>query len=143
MIRASVAREKTRRLLHVVELLERSLPVDPAPLATDEDLLHLVAFRVYLGLQEAIDLASHVIADEGWGPVASLREHFDVLAARGVVAPATAGLLADAVKIRNLIAHAYGDVDPVKLHAGARALPTPLRDLCASVLRLVEQAEGP
>lgn len=139
MTRIEVVRDKIRRLRHVVALLVRSTPDDPTVLARDEDRLHLVAFRVYLGMQEAIDLASHIIADEGWGPVASLRDHFEILAREGVLASQTATLLADGVKIRNLIGHAYGDVDPVKLHSGARALPRLLEGFCSDVLAFAER----
>jgi uncharacterized protein YutE (UPF0331/DUF86 family) len=135
-----LVREKTKRLLHVVELLAAGLPGQPQALAVSEDVLHLVAFRVYLGLQEALDLAAHVVADEGWGPAASLREHFEILARHGVLPAAVAQALADGVKVRNLIGHAYGEVDPSKLHAAALLLPSLLRDFCARVLAFAEGA---
>ncbi len=138
MTRIDLVRDKIRRIRHVVELLERCLPDAPAALARDEDALHLVAFRVYLGLQEGIDLASHIIADEGWGPAASLREHFVILARQGVIDADIAASFGDGVKIRNLIGHAYGDVDPVKLHAEAEALPKLLTDYCRAVLVFAE-----
>lgn len=138
MTQVELVRDKVRRLLHVGELLRTSLPDRPEALGSNEDVLHLVAFRVYLGLQEALDLASHVIADEGWGPAASLREHFEILARHGVLQPALAQALADGVKVRNLIGHAYGDVDPVKLHGAAALLPALLSDFCAQVLGYAE-----
>ncbi|HEY3358998.1 MAG TPA: HepT-like ribonuclease domain-containing protein [Polyangia bacterium] len=140
MTQLDLVREKVRRLRHVVELLVSGLPGEGAVLQRDEDRLHLVSFRVYLGLQEALDLASHVISDEGWGPVSSLREHFDVLARQGVLDPQLAQELAAGVKIRNLIGHAYGDIDPVKLHAAAVLLPALLDRFCAQVLAFAEQA---
>lgn len=138
MIRIELVRDKIRRIRHVIELLRQSTPEDPTGLAHDEDRLHLVAYRVYLGMQEAIDLASHMIADEGWGPVASLREHFDTLARNGALSPNVAASLAAGVKIRNLIGHAYGDLDPAKLHAGACALPALLTEFCRDVLGFAE-----
>jgi uncharacterized protein YutE (UPF0331/DUF86 family) len=141
--RIELVREKIRRIRHVGRLLERSTPEDPEVLARDEDRLHLVAFRVYLGLQETIDLASHVIADEGWGPVASLRDHYEILVREGALGAETGALLSDGVKIRNLIGHAYGEVDPVKLQAAARVLPRLLETFCQDVLAFAEaRSEG-
>ncbi len=107
-----LVRQKIGRIRHVAELLSVGLPSQPEALVNDEDALHLVAFRVYLGLQEALDLASHLVADQGWGPAASLREHFEILARQGVLDARLAATLADGVKIRNLIGHAYGELDP-------------------------------
>jgi hypothetical protein len=58
----------------------------PNPSALEErDAIDLVAFRVYLVVQETVDIASHVIADAGWGPAPSLREHFGILAQKAII----------------------------------------------------------
>jgi hypothetical protein len=64
MVRIELVRDKIRRLRATVAALRDALPANHAGLY--RDALDLVSFRVYLGLQEAIDLASHLIADEGW-----------------------------------------------------------------------------
>lgn len=121
LVHLALIREKLRQIRENADLLRACLPADAAGLA-DRDALHLVSFRVYLVLQGAVDVASHVIADEGWGPAPSLRDHFAVLAARGVVDSSVASSLADAIKVRNLIGHAYARVDPVRLLEAAREL---------------------
>ena len=77
--------EKVRRLVQTAAALRSCLPEDRDRLNADRDALDLVSFRVYLALQEAIDLASHVIAERGWGPAASLRDHFLILQRQGVI----------------------------------------------------------
>jgi len=114
------------------------LPADSAALAADKDRLDLVAFRVYLVMQEAVDLATHVIADHGWGPAGSLRDHFSMLASRGVLDAALANELSAGVKVQNLIGHAYAALDPVKLHAAAIALDRLVDPFCAAVLVFAE-----
>jgi len=140
MVRIDLVRDKIRRLRESVGLLRAALPGSPADLARDRDRLDLVSFRVYLGLQEAIDLASHLIADEGWGPAASLRDHFAILAGHGVVDATLAAELGDGIKIRNLIGHAYAQVDPLRLHAAAGVLPDLLERFCSGVLAWSEAA---
>lgn len=137
MVQIEIVRDKIRRLRETVAGLRSALPADIARFS-DRDVLDLVSFRVYLSVQEAIDLASHLIADEGWGPVPSLREHFVVLAMRGVLEPEIANTLAASVKIRNLIGHAYAAVDPAKLHEAGSELLGVLDRFCASVLEFAE-----
>jgi len=95
-------------------------------------------------VQEALDLASHVVADEGWGPVSSLREHFSPLGRRRALREGLARQLADAVELRNPIGHAYAAVDPARLHAAARALLSLLERFCEEILAFAEsRPRGP
>jgi uncharacterized protein YutE (UPF0331/DUF86 family) len=137
MVRMDLVREKIRRLRATLDLLARCLPADAAVLA-DRDALDLVSFRVYLAMHEAVDLASHMIADEGWGPAPSLREHFDILRDRGVIDASLQVALASGVKVRNLIAHGYVEVDRDKLLAAAAALGPLGESYCAAVLTWAE-----
>lgn len=50
--------------------------------------------------------------------------------------------LAAGVKVRNLIGHAYAEVDPTKLHAAATELSVLLEAFCAAVLSFAESANG-
>ena len=142
MVRVDLVREKVRRLRRTSESLASCLPRDATQLGGDRDSLDLVSFRVYLAMQEAIDLAAHIIADQGWGPAPSLRDHFVILADKGVVDGALAASLADGIKVRNLIGHAYAEVDPAKLHAAATALQPLVDRYCAAVLTFAEPLAG-
>lgn len=137
MVRIELVRDKIRRLRDTVAALRDALPANHTGLS-NRDALDLVSFRVYLGLQEAIDLASHLIADEGWGPAPSLRDHFTILASQQVLEPGLAMTLASGVKVRNLIGHAYADVDPAKLHEAATELVGVLNAFCVAVLGYAE-----
>lgn len=140
MVRVDLVREKIRRLRATLAALEQRLPPDAGGL-TDRDVLDLVAFRVYLVIQEAIDLASHIIADEGWGPAPSLRDHFAILRDQRVIDATLEAALSSGVKVRNLIAHGYAEVDREKLHAAAKALADIADSYCAAVLGWVENTE--
>ena len=142
MIHVEVVREKVRRLLDTADALRRVLPESADALAVDRDRRDLVAFRVYLVMQEAVDLAAHLIAEEGFGPAPSLREHFTIVAERGVVDVALAQQLAAGVKVRNVIAHGYVKVDPVKLLAAAALLPEFVRAFCGAILAYAESRAG-
>ena len=137
MVRLDLVREKIRRLRGTLAMLARVMPYDASAL-TDRDAIDLVAFRVYLVVQEAVDIASHIISDEGWGPAPSLRDHFVILQQRGVIDAPLAGELSAAVKVRNVVAHAYTEIDASKLHEAATELAPLGERYCASVLSWAE-----
>ena len=137
-MRVELVRAKIARLRNTAAALRGCLPEEPAALRASRDALDLVAFRFYLAVQEAVDLSSHVVSDQGWGPLPTLREHFSVLRDRGVVAAPVADTLAAAIKVRNLIGHAYAEIDAHKLHAAAKALTPLIEPFCASVLAFAE-----
>lgn len=138
MVKQDLIREKVRRLREDCELLRTTLPADAALLAGNRDTLDLVSFRVYLALQDCLDVSSHLIADEGWGPAPSLRDHFEILASHAVLDGSLASSLADGVKVRNLIGHSYARIDPVRLLEAARALLPLVEAFAKAVLDYAE-----
>lgn len=90
--------------------------VDP-----DRDALDLVAFNLMLAVQACADIASHVIAHEGWPPADTLAGGFERLRDRGVISAPVCAALARAVGLRNVVAHGYAGVRPELIHAAATA----------------------
>jgi uncharacterized protein YutE (UPF0331/DUF86 family) len=70
---------------------------------------------MFLAIQESADIASHIVTDEGWGTPATVAEVFEFLQRNGVISATTAGDMGRGTRLRNLIAHAYGDLDAGKL----------------------------
>ncbi len=90
-------------------------------LRADRDALDIVSFNLMLAVQTCADIASHLIADEGWPPARNLAEGFERLEKTGVLAPATARQMQKAVGLRNVVVHGYGHVDVDMVHAAATA----------------------
>lgn len=134
MVVLDLVREKLRRIRGTQDALRGVMPDGAAGLEKDRDRLDLVAFRVYLLMQEAIDLASHVISDQGWGPAPSLREHFVILIEHQVIPAELGTRLAAGIKVRNLIGHAYVDIDPAKMYEAAQEVLLLVEPYCAAVL---------
>lgn len=88
-------------------------------LASDRDASDLVAFNLMLAVQTCLDVASHIIADEGWPPAATLAESFHRLGERGVITAATDATLGRAASFRDVVAHGYGRVVAELLFAAA------------------------
>jgi uncharacterized protein YutE (UPF0331/DUF86 family) len=79
----------------------------------------LRADRNALEVQSCADIASHLIADEGWPTAVNLASGFNRLRDEGVITPATAAALCRAVGLRNVVAHGYAGVNPAMVHAAA------------------------
>lgn len=113
----------TAKLVELAERVARARDRCPAraeDLAGDRDALDLVAFNMMLAVQVCADVASHIIADEGWTAATSMAGAFTRLAEHGVVDAALAQRLGRAVGLRNVVAHGYAGIDPVMLHDAAQ-----------------------
>ena len=91
------------------------LPADPQTVLKDELLEAFLSFQLFLLIQDAVDLAVHLVATRGLAVPSSQREAFEALAQSGLIAPDTASAMGAAAALRNRIAHTYGDVDPVRI----------------------------
>ncbi len=94
-------------------------PPNAVDFATDRDALEIVSLNLMLAVQSCADLASHLIADEGWPSAPTLAGTFHRLRDQGVISPATSTSLAQAVGLRNVIAHGYAGINPAMVHAAA------------------------
>ncbi len=110
-------------------------PSDAAELASSRDALDLVSFNLMLAVQSCADIASHLIADEGWPAAQSLADGFQRLAEKGVISTPTASALSRAVGLRNVVAHGYAGVDATLVHAAATQGVTDLDTFAREVAR--------
>jgi len=109
-----------RKLTLLREHVERMRSRRPAALDAFRDdtmLQDAVALNLVVALQEALDIALHIAADEGWGAPASYAEGFDTLAAHGLIEQGLARRLGGIATLRNRIAHGYATVDFARLWA--------------------------
>ncbi len=96
-------------------------PLTPDELAADRDVRDLVAFNLMLAVQCCLDVASHIIADEGWRAATTLAGAFERLAAHSVLSRGTAEALGKAAGLRNVVVHGYAGVNVKFLHHAATA----------------------
>jgi len=139
MVDLNVVSMKLGELADRMARVREHCPADPQQLAADRDALDIVSFNLLLAVQTCLDLASHLISDEGWAPVATARGALERLQEQGVISMQTSLALHEAVGLRNFVAHAYGDVDPLLIHAAAT---TGLSDLERFASELSAWVEG-
>jgi uncharacterized protein YutE (UPF0331/DUF86 family) len=85
----------------------------------DRNAAELVAFNLMLAVQICADIASHLIADEGWSVARTIGEGFARLEEHQVIPSDVAAALRNAVGLRNVVAHGYAGVDLALLHLAA------------------------
>lgn len=106
---------KLQRLAEQVALLRARRP--PVADVLDHDLIlrDAMALALLVALQEAIDIAYHLAADEGWGVPDSYSGAFELLANHGVLNAELAQRMSLAARMRNRIAHGYASMDHARL----------------------------
>jgi uncharacterized protein YutE (UPF0331/DUF86 family) len=102
---------KLSELYDRMQRVQANVPESAEALRADRNALDLVSFNLMLSVQVCADLASHLIADEGWPAASSLAEGFHRLEQFGVIERATALALQRAVGLRNVVAHGYAGID--------------------------------
>jgi uncharacterized protein YutE (UPF0331/DUF86 family) len=118
-----------RRLLALNESLkelERPEAAEAAALAANSMLRAAVERWLQVAIEACIDVASHVIASEGWPPPATGREAFLILAQHARIPGELAQRLGLAVGLRNLLVHDYARTELTVL---ARTVRDDLRNL--------------
>jgi uncharacterized protein YutE (UPF0331/DUF86 family) len=111
-----VLRKLTVLREHVARIRRRRVD-DLEAFRADTDLQDALALSLLVAIQEALDIAMHICADEGWGIPASYADSFEIVARHGVIDPALASDLARMTALRNRIAHGYASVDVDRIHA--------------------------
>lgn len=119
---------KLQRLNEHLALVRQRRPPEADTLATDLLVRDALALALLVSVQEAIDIAYHIAADEGWGVPDSHAAAFDLLASRGVLDDALASEISAVARVRNRIAHGYASVDHARLW---RELPDGIETLAA------------
>ena len=109
-----VVRKLALLALHLTRA-QRRRGGDVESFRSSEDLQDALSMSVMVALQEAVDIAFHIAADEGWGVPASNAEAFALLSQRGVLPAELGASMATTVRLRNRLAHGYSTLDVDRL----------------------------
>ena len=77
----------------------------------NEDLQHLLAFRIQQAIEKCIDVATHIVANEAYETIENARTAFEVLGKHQVLSPDLAQRIGKAVGMRNIIVHEYDEIN--------------------------------
>jgi uncharacterized protein YutE (UPF0331/DUF86 family) len=87
---------------------------------SEVDRQDIVAFNLHIAVESCIDIAAHIISENGWGVPGSASEMFYLLEDKDILEPALTERMIKAVGLRNLIVHEYGEIDLKRLFTTVR-----------------------
>ena len=77
----------------------------------DLDRQESILFNLQMAIQNCIDMAAHIVSEEGLGVAGSTNELFYLLEYQGIIDIGLTEKMIRAVGFRNLVVHEYGKVD--------------------------------
>ena len=92
-------------------------------------------YLLLTAIEDALAVANHVIASEGYRAPSDYADAFRSLREAGVVDAVLAGRLEGMARFRNLLVHQYDDVDDRRVHAILRQDREDLDGFAGAVLR--------
>jgi len=94
-----------------IDRIKEKISVDQESFLNDPDRQDIISFNIQMAVQNSIDIAAHIISEEGWGVPGSNNEMFYTLEDKGILKRDIVEKMVKAVGFRNLIVHEYGKLD--------------------------------
>lgn len=132
----AVLAERTAALERHLARVRDRLPPSTADFRPSTDASDAVVLHLWQGTQIAIDLAVSACVARGLGTPAGYADAFRRLEQGGVIESGLADRLVKAAGFRNLVAHAYEQLDMARVHRAATDGPADLRAFVGALERL-------
>lgn len=120
----------TRHLKRVIEKRNTDLRTFMRDIDRQESIL----FNLQMAIQNCIDIAAHIISEEGFGVAGSTNEMFYILEENGYIDTEMTEKMVKAVGFRNLIVHEYGKVELQQVFEVAQGNIEDLNEYLRSIL---------
>ena len=111
MVDANVLRRRIDALLGYLARLERFATLDRETFVAHADTYDLAERQLHLAVECALDIANHLIADRGYEAPDTYRDSFAILVRHGALPPELGKRLQGWAGLRNILVHAYLDID--------------------------------
>lgn len=95
---------------HLKRVIEKR-NIDLQTFLKDIDCQESILFNLQMAIQNCIDVAAHIISEQGFGVPGSTNEMFYLLEENGYLDTDLTEKMVKAVGFRNLIVHEYGKVE--------------------------------
>jgi uncharacterized protein YutE (UPF0331/DUF86 family) len=109
----------------------------------DVDRQDVVSFNLHLAVENCIDIAAHIISENGWGVPGSASEMFYLLETKGILDQELTEKMIKAVGLRNLIVHEYGNMDLKRLFSIVRKDLGDLNSFLSAIFQKLEVNDHP
>jgi uncharacterized protein YutE (UPF0331/DUF86 family) len=107
----------------------------------DIDRQESILFNIQMAVQNCIDIAAHIISDQGLGVPGSTNEMFYLLEENGYLDNEITENMVKAVGLRNLIVHEYSKIDLDQIFEVAQKDITDLNEYLKSIFKKLDLAD--
>lgn len=135
MVDEAVLAKKLAAIRDAVARIRDVLPQSAEAFRENRTVREIVILNLFIGLQEAIAVATHWLADEGWDVPQTYGDAFTALAERNILDAELGRRLRAASGLRNLIAHQYGAIDADRIFDLASSDVEDLLSFCRQLAR--------
>lgn len=110
MVDRDIIVEKVAIIQRCLKRISEVTELDPEKI-DDINIQDIFVLNLQRAVQATIDLAAHIIADEGFGLPGSLREHFKLLVENNIIPGDLGEKMISMVGFRNIAVHEYHTID--------------------------------
>jgi uncharacterized protein YutE (UPF0331/DUF86 family) len=118
---------------HLNRIIEKR-SVDVTEFLVDIDRQESILFNLQMAIQNCIDIAAHIVSDEGLGLPGSTSEMFYLLEENGFLDSVLTEKIVKAISFKNLIVHEYGRIDVERVFEVARKDIQDLNDFLVAIV---------
>jgi uncharacterized protein YutE (UPF0331/DUF86 family) len=116
LVDTSILLRRMAIVRHCLNRLEKHSHMSTSEFMSDIDAQDIVLRNLQVGIQASLDIALHIVSDEGWELPGASTGTFDILSRHGVLPQELADRLRLAVQMRSLLVHAYDAIDMQRVH---------------------------
>ena len=109
--------------------------IDLRTFLKDIDIQESILFNIQMAVQNCIDIAAHIISDEGFGLPGSTNEMFYLLEENGYLDHEITEKMVKSVGLRNLVVHEYSKIDLDRIFEVAQKDITDLNEYLKSLFK--------
>lgn len=110
MVNEDVVFEKIKNIQSCLKRIQEKTNGDPKTL-DDMDVQDIFVLSLQRAVQSTIDLAAHIISDEGLGLPSELRENFSILEKAKIISSDLSARMQKMVGFRNVAVHDYTKIN--------------------------------
>lgn len=133
MVNQNIIKAKMNHIQNNLERLKERQGITLDKLRKNLDAQDVVLHNLQLSIQGCIDIASHIISDNGWVVPDTLAGLFDILKKHKIISEELSGDLKKMVGFRNIIIHEYEIIDLNKVY---KILKDDIKDVYAFLRRI-------
>lgn len=140
MVNKDIVFEKIKNIQNCLKRIQEKTGGDPKTL-DDMDVQDIFVLNLQRAVQATIDLAAHIISDEGLGLPSELKENFSILEKSKIISADLSSRMQKMVGFRNIAVHDYTEISADVLKSVLEKDLKDLEEFYSAVLKHFRMAE--